>query len=237
MDDTVSIFMKELKLSQFEGPLELLLNLIEQQELSITEVAIADVTEQFFKHLDTLDESRSEELADFLVIATKLVYLKSKHLLPYLYPEENEGPSLADQLKLYKKYADASKIIEKLWQSGKLAYGRVEPPIHMEEFILPENATADHLRRSFALLLKKIQPPNPLPEVRIDRTVSVKQKIQSIFEAIQKFKKMSFKDILDNSESKTEVIVSFLALLELVKQEKVYIDQVNAFDNMSIKKV
>ncbi len=229
--------LNNIKLDKFEGPLDLLLNLIEQEELSITEVSIATVTDQFFQYLNSLDENRSEELADFLVVATKLVYLKSKHLLPYLYPEENEGPSLADQLKLYKKYADASKVVEKMWQSDTLAYGRLEPPTTVEGFLMPSNAEAGSLHRAFLVLLKKIQPPKPLPQVHIDRTVSIKQKIQSIYEAVQKLKKLSFEDIVENSESKTEVIVSFLALLELVKQEKVYIEQPEAFEEMSIKKV
>src|SRR3989338_6596602 len=118
---------KEIKLEKFQGPLDLLLQLIEQDELNITEISLSNVTEQFFDYLNKLEESRSEELADFLVIATKLVYLKSKHLLPYLYPEADEGPSLAEQLKLYKRYADASKEIGRLWEQGSIASGRIEP--------------------------------------------------------------------------------------------------------------
>ena len=228
---------QNLKLEKFQGPLELLLNLIEQEELNITEISISKVTEQYFEYLNTLEDNRSEELADFLVIATKLVYLKSKHLLPYLYPEADEGPSLADQLKLYKRYADATKHIEELWLEPTLGYGRIEPPIPVEGFVLPGNALALDLHKSFTFLLRRLKPMVALPQVSIDRSVSVKQKIESIYNAVKKWNQLSFKELLENAGSKTEVIVTFLALLELVKQEKVYIDQAVAFEDIDIKKV
>ncbi len=230
--------MMGIKSNQFEGPLDLLLQLIEQEKLSITDIAIAEVTEQFFKHLATLQEDSSEELADFLVVATKLVYLKSKQLLPYLYPPEDEGPSLAEQLKLYKRYAQASKLIEKMWGHGLVAYGRIEPPSPRSvEFVPPPNAAANDLHATMVLLLNHLKPLVALPQVTIDHSVSVKHKIEVIFNKLQELKKFTFSDILRSAESKTEVIVSFLALLELVKQERAFIHQTNAFEEMEIRRV
>ena len=138
--------MPDFKLEKFEGPMDLLLQLIEGEELDITEVSLAQVTEQYFKYLDKLEKNRSAKLVDFLVIAAKLIYLKSKNLLPYLYPEEElEGPSLADQLKMYKAYVDASKNIEQKWEDGSLSYGRIEKPIKIKEFVVPANAGIDDL--------------------------------------------------------------------------------------------
>ena len=127
----------EIKLEKFQWPLDLLLQLIEQEKMAITEISLSEVTEQFLNYLDKLsapgvDSDHSDFLADFLVIAAKLVYLKSKHLLPYLQPEEDEGPNLADQLKLYKQYLEASKKILAFWQAERLAYGRTEPPVKVE---------------------------------------------------------------------------------------------------------
>ena len=224
-------------MDKFQGPLDLLLQLIEKEELNITDVTISKVTEQFFEHLNSFTEDRSDELADFLVIATKLVYLKSKNLLPFLYPEEDEGPSLAEQLKLYKKYADASKNIEQLWAAGRLAYGRIEPPVKPEGFTLPLNAGLEDLKSAFLLLLKRLKPLNALPQVSIDRTVSVKEKIESIYAALKGLKNISFKKIVEQAENRTDVIVSFLAILELVKQEKVSIHQPMAFEDMMIKRM
>lgn len=228
---------KEVKLEKFEGPLDLLLQLIENEELAITDVSLSEVTDQFFKYLTSLENDRSDELADFLVIATRLVYIKSRQLLPYLYPPEEEGMSLADQLKFYKRYAEASKYVESLWLAGKMAYGRIEPPPVIQGFTAPLNAAAADLKNSFALLLKRIKPIDPLPQVKIDRTVSVQQKIKSIYDALQKIKQLQFKDVFGGATSRSEIIVSFLAILELLKQEKVSIEQPTAFNEFTINKI
>lgn len=227
----------EIKLEKFQGPLDLLLQLIELEKLNITEVSLSQITEQFLKFLDKMEKDRSEELADFLVIATKLVYLKSKTLLPYLYPEEDEGPSLADQLKMYQQYILASKKVNILWSQNRIAYGRIEPPVKNTEFVLPLNARGVDLLKSMQKLVSRLRPLNPLPKFTIDRAVSVKQKVDSIWNALKQHKKINFKDLLASSESKTEVIVSFLALLELMRDQKAYINQDSAFGNMEVNLV
>lgn len=227
----------EIKLEKFQGPLDLLLQLIEQEELNITEISLSKVTEQYFDYLNRLDESRPEELADFLVIATKLVYLKSRNLLPDLSAEEDDGPSLADQLKMYKRYIEASKHVEKLWSEGKIAYGRLEPPVKPDHFVLPLNSSADDLKNAFLVLLKKIKPLSPLPKVTIDRTVSVKNKIDYIYNLLKQQKNVNFSSILIKAENRTEVIASFLALLELVKQLKITLNQKQSFEDILITKL
>lgn len=224
-------------LEQFQGPLDLLLSLIEEEKMVITDIALSRVTEQFFEYLNKLEEKNPAELADFLVVASKLVFLKSRHLLPYLYPEAEEGPSLADQLKLYQRYADASKVVLRLWERGSVSYPRVEPPIPVEGFVMPLNATTDRLKDAFLWLLKRLKPMVALPQVAIDRTVSVKQKIESIFQALQKIKKMHFGDVVGQAGNRTEVIVTFLAVLELVKQERVAVEQGNAFGDFVLHRV
>lgn len=228
---------QEVKLEQFTGPLDLLLQLIEQDQLNITEISLTRVTEQFFAYLDTLGASRPDELADFLVIATKLVYLKSKQLLPALQPEVGEGPSLADQLKMYARYREASKFIEELWNRGTVAYGRIEPRIVSTEFVLPNNAVAGELTKAMVWLLNRLKPVNPLPEVSIDRTISVRQKVESIFNSLKQLGKLTFSKLLGRAENRTDLIVSFLALLELVKHGRVSIEQSDSFSEMEIKKI
>lgn len=228
-------------LEQFQGPLDLLLSLIEEEKMVITDIALSRVTEQFFEYLNKLEEKNPAEIADFLVVASKLVFLKSRHLLPYLYPEAEEGPSLADQLKLYQRYADASKVVLRLWERGNVGYPRVEPPPpaggSAKEFVMPLNATTDRLKDAFVWLLKRLKPMVALPQVAIDRTVSVKQKIESIFQALQKIKKMSFGDVVGRAVNRTEVIVTFLAVLELVKQERVAVEQGSAFGDFVLHRV
>lgn len=229
--------IREIKLEQFQGPLDLLLQLIEQEELNITEISLAKVTGQYFDYLKGMKESDFGELADFLVIAAKLVYLKSRRLLPYLQPEEDEGPGLAEQLKMYARYREASRQVEDLWNSGKIGYGRVEPALKTEEFILPNNARPENLRAAMVLLLNRLKPASPLPRVTIDRGVSVRQKIEAIFDFLKRWRKFGFGQLFKKNRNKTEVIVSFLALLELVKQEQVSIRQETAFAELEIQRI
>lgn len=225
----------ELKLEKFEGPLDLLLQLVDQEKLIITEIALSKVTEQFFSYLDKLEKNRPEELADFLIIAARLIYLKSRSLLQYAYPEEEDnGPGLADQLKLYKQYVEAGKTVNSLWEANKIAYGRIEPPVKNKEFVLPANATTDNLHNSMVFLLNRLKPLEPLPKVSIDHSISIKQKIDAIRNLLKNGKEFSFKNLLSSAQNKTEVVVSFLAILELVKQQSVRFRQVNAFEDLLV---
>lgn len=227
----------ELKLEKFEGPLDLLLQLIDQEKMDISEIALSKITEQFFSYLDTLEKNRPEELADFLVVAARLIFLKSHNLLQYVNPqEEDAGPALADQLKLYKQYVEASKTINILWQAGKVAYGRIEPPIKNKEFVLPSNADKNNLYNSIMFLLARLKPVEPLPKVTVDHSISVKQKIDSIRHFLKTNKEFSFKNLLSSAKNKTEVIVNFLAVLELVKEKSIMVKQTLAFEDMLIVK-
>ena len=230
--------MPDFKLEQFEGPLDFLLQLLEEEKLNISDIALSQVTEQFFSYLDKLEDNRSEELADFLVVAARLIYNKSHHLLNYLYPEEEDaGPSLADQLKMYKRYIEAGKEINRLWSAGGIAYGRVEPPVKIKEFVLPINAQANNLRAAMVNLLARLKPLTPLPQASIDHTVTVKQKIDSIRKLLKNAKQLSFRDLVGSANNKTELIASFLALLELVKDRFIFIKQESAFDEMVVKRL
>lgn len=229
--------MKEVKLEKFTGPLDLLLGLIEEEKMEISDISISQVTEQFFNYLNALEEKCPEELSDFLVVATRLVYLKSKNLLPYLMPEEDEGPDLADQLRLYKMFVEASVKVNKMWNDDNLAYGRFEPPFRPIEFALPLNAGLENLKNAYLNLLKRIKPVDPLPQVKIDRSISVKKQIESIYNLLKSTKKVSFSEIIKSSGSRTEVIVNFLALLELIKSEKIFITQNNSFEDIEINKI
>jgi segregation and condensation protein A len=229
--------MPEIKLEKFTGPLDLLLSLVEEEKMGITEISISQVTEQFFDYLNKLEQEAPEELADFLVVATRLVYLKSKNLLPYLMPEEDDGPDLADQLRLYKMFVEASAKVNEMWGEEKLAYGRFEPPILPKEFTPPQNAGLENLTNAYLNLLKRLKPTDPLPQVKIDRSVSVKRQIESIYNLLKTSKKVSFSEIIKTAGSRTEVIVNFLAILELLKAEKIFITQNNSFEDIEINKI
>ena len=107
--------MSKVVLEQFEGPLDLLLKLIEKDKLVITEISLAHITNQYLNYIEESKELIPEEVADFLLIASKLIYLKSKHLLPdFNLEDEDDASSLEEQLKIYRQYYDAAQNINQI---------------------------------------------------------------------------------------------------------------------------
>lgn len=222
---------------QFTGPLDLLLSLIADEKMSVGELALSKVTEQFVAYVESLEEDQisPEELADFLVVAAKLLLLKSKALLPMFLKEEEDGPSLAEQLRLYKAFVDASKAVNTLWLQTGMGFFRIEPMRKPAGFVPPANVTMDSVHRTMIQLINRLAPPKPLPRTSMDKAVSLKEKINTLKTLIQKHKNMLFHHTIDNVRNKTEVIVSFLALLELVKQQEIMFSQETQFGDIIIE--
>jgi segregation and condensation protein A len=179
--------MTEITLDQFSGPFSLLITLIDDEKLSISELSLSNITEQYLAYLDGLEERKAEELSDFLVVASRLLLLKARLLLPQLMPDEEEGPNLADQLRLYKMFVRASRHIQKLWVSELVSYARIESPRKSTEFVVPENVTTERLHESMWSLIKKIRPPKSLPEMSIDKAVSLRETIDRFKTLLKNF--------------------------------------------------
>ncbi len=227
----------EIKLAQFEGPFDLLLNLIGEEKLDICEVSLSQVMEQFLAYIDKLEKDKAEELADFLLVAAKLMYLKSRLLLPQFSDQEDEdGPSLEDQLKLYQAFIELSKRLNDKWLSEQVCFFRVNPIQIPDKFIPPKNLYTENLVESMENLINRVKPPKPLPQAEIDKAISIKSRIDVIRSVLRSKAKFNFSDIIGCTNNKTEVIVGFLALLELVKQKSVSLQQDKLFSDIMIKK-
>ncbi|MBU0732422.1 segregation/condensation protein A [Patescibacteria group bacterium] len=230
----------KVRLEQFQGPLDLLLNLIEEEKLDITEISLSKVTKQYVDHLDKVEELYPEELADFLVVATKLLLLKSRTLLPYLQVDDDEEETnLEEQLKVYKEYAEASKVMEKILLKGNFAYGRPQAKPSTEEVIFSppkKKMTPKELREIFQLVLKSLEPIVRLPKAAIDKAVTLKEKICAIQDVLHKELKTSFNHLTGKGEQKADIVVTFLALLELVRKQMVCVTQDEHFADITIEK-
>lgn len=233
--------MHKVKVEQFEGPLDLLLQLIEEEKLEVTKVSLAQVTEQYIKMLNerAKEHVRAEELADFLAIAARLLLIKSRALLPFLqWGEEDEGEELTRQLKIYKEYLDASKVIAALIGKKHFSFARQKLlTVREVEFSPPPSLNVSQLAKTFAEILRAVDPLANLPSEVIRKTISIQEKISQIRERIFKEAQANFSEILRDAENKTEVIVSFLALLELIKQRVIVVRQASTFDDITIEKV
>lgn len=227
----------KFNLENFNGPLDLLISLIEEEKMSINEIALSKITEQYLEYLDKIEEVMPDELADFLVIAARLILMKSKTLLPQLMPEEDDGQDLAAQLKLYKLFLDASKKVNQIWLAEKHSTPRIEPPKFTAGATPPVNLTISEIKKSILHLLRKLKPPKPIPETMIDKTVSMKERIDSIGRFLANAKKTNFFNLISDKGNKTDVIISFLALLELFKRKALTLEQGGSFGDIIIKKI
>ena len=230
--------MYKIELEQFQGPLPLLLQLIEKEELDITEVSLANIAEQYLAYVEEVENLPTGDLADFLVVAAKLLLIKSKLLLPSLHlDDEEDAGELEKQLKIYRIYYDASKHINKMIGKKKFSYFRESSRIRTVEPIFnpPEDITTKDLKNYFREILDRIEPVVKLPKEMIKRTVSIQEKISEIRNTISNEVRMNFKTLVTQSNNKTEVIVTFLALLELVKQRSVHVVQESIFEEIYIE--
>lgn len=228
--------MIQVRLQQFEGPLDLLLQLIEQNRLDISTVSLAEVTEQYLGTLQDVERLHPDELADFLVVAAKLLLIKSRILLPHLDVPEDEGFSLEDQLKLYQTFVEASVLIRRLYRRKRVMYGREHPATLEPLFAPPQRIGAATLHDVFENVLQKLEPIAALSETTIARTISLQAKIESIRQLIFEQSAVNFRELLEHAKSRMDVIVTFLALLELVKQRTAVVVQSENFADITIEK-
>lgn len=229
----------KVKIQQFEGPLDLLLQLIESQELDITAMSLANVTEQFLNYVKNLQQKDPTNLADFLIIAAKLLVLKSKALLPTLelgVEEEETAYDLTTQLLLYKKYKEAGRFLKRLDSKRKQSWTREVDFFERVTFLPDPEVTASVLADSLRRLATELKEIIRLPEKVIAEVISITEKIEHIQKLIAQKVETSLSSLLKETKNKTEVIVTFLALLELVKQRVLSVEQSEIFSDIMIKK-
>ncbi|MBF8281077.1 MAG: segregation and condensation protein A [Candidatus Magasanikbacteria bacterium] len=230
--------MYEVQTDSFVGPFDLLLSLIEKEELDISEIAISKVTDAYLNYLDAQKEIPAEELADFLVVAAKLLYLKSRVLLPQLTAGEEEGLSLEEQLKMYREFVRAAAEIESRIKEQYFLYPRQELIWKREvEFSPPTNVAGEKMREVFLEIIERLKPFVRLPQAAIFKTISIKEKISAIRALLERAGRASLKDVLADAGNRTELIVTFLALLELVKQKSVVAEQNSLFGDIVFERV
>ncbi len=229
----------QVKVEQFEGPLDLLLQLIEQQQLDVSTVALASVTEQFLAYVKNLQEKNPINLADFLIIAAKLLVIKSKSLLPNLdlgIEEEESAFDLTAQLLQYKKYKEAAKYLRNLDARRKQSWTRESEFLDRVTFLPDPEITPVVLAQSLRTLAAELKEIIRLPQQVMKEVVSISEKIAHIQTLISGKLETSLSSLLKDAKSKTEVIVTFLALLELTKQRIVVLEQSEHFADIMIKK-
>lgn len=227
-----------IQLPVYEGPLDLLLNLIEHAELDITKVSLAEVTDQYLVYIRQIQDRQLEDLASFLVMAARLIQIKSEVLLPrppLREPgEEDPGDALARLLVAYKKYKQVAILLSEREGAGLRSYIRLAPPPIIDPKIDMQEFQLDDLHQAMLEALKNAHKMPTLEDnVSIPR-VRVRDKIMSIIHSLKDVSQLSFRKLIKTARSRLEIVVSFLAVLELIKQDQIDVRQEEMFGDIEL---
>ena len=237
--------MFQAKLEQYNGPLDKLLELIEEQKLEITSLSLSQVTLDFLDYLKKEGSSvKPEILSDFLVVASRLVLIKSKTLIPDLELKEDEERDIHDlelRLKLYRTFSVRSggKALEivRLWNKAHVMIGRplLAGLVETKQFYPGENLTAETLHGAVLRIMSELKAI--LPETRTIRQslVSLEEKIQELLLRCKEAQEQKFSAVLKD-KPRGEVIVLFLALLHLLKAKSISVRQDDVFSDIIVKR-
>ncbi len=228
-----------VQLQVFEGPLDLLLRLIEREEFDITTIALAKVTNQYLGYLRDLERREVRDLADFLVVAAKLLLIKSLALLPRprtLAPEaEDVGDELVRQLRIYKRYKKIASLLRDREKDGLRGFVRIAPMPRYEPQLDLGQVTIGELLAVVQDVLDAV-PVLPAGDIVAAITVTIAEQQELIEKRLARGRKLRFRDVLTQAASRVEVIVTLLALLELIKQDTVRVWQDEPFGPIYIKR-
>ena len=222
----------------YEGPLDLLLDLITKAELDITRLSLAKVTDQYLQYLETMQQKSAVEVSAFLVIAAKLIQIKSEALLPRpperLEGEEDPAESLARQLRLYKAIKQTAKWLQTLEQKGQHTYIRLAPPPKVDENIDLAGVDINDLIEMLKALYHYQEDAAPITTVVTIPRVTIKNKILDLLKRLENQAQLSYRQLLTKDYDRIEAIVLFLAVLELIKQKYVHAAQEALFSDIQI---
>lgn len=243
----------EFKLQVFEGPLDLLLHLIEKNKVDIYDIPIVEITEQYLEYVNQMPKDDLDLASEFLVMAATLIDIKSRMLLPKEIDENGEEidprAELVEKLIEYKMYKYAAGELRDMQvYAGKSMYrnatipeevSKYQPPVDLDKLL--SDVDLSKLNEIFQMVLKrqmdKIDPVrSKFGKIEMEE-VSLPEKIDYVKETLKVKKRCSFRQLLEKQSSKMEVIVSFLAVLELIKIGQIEVHQDKTFDDIYIDSI
>ena len=233
-----------IKMTNFEGPLDLLCHLIDKNKMDIFDIKINDITDQYLEYLKYMDQMNLEITSEFIVMASKLIYLKSKQLLPVDKEEEEEEEfDLVKLLVEYKKYKEMTSIFrERLDNFGRRVYKlpeKIELPKGKLETVFEPSLIVDTYA---AFVRKEIEKKNVNAEninrIAVSEKYTIKSKIKEILKTLWKKPKFIFNKLFNvNKKPKAEVVTAFLSLLELSKLKRISVTQDSLFGDINVEKI
>jgi len=225
----------------FEGPLDLLLQLIERAELDITRVALVEVTGPFLDYVRQIQREKADEVSNFLVVAARLMQIKSEALLPRP-PEREPGeedPSteLINQLITYKKFKEIAHLLRERDEKGLRTYLRIAPPPKVEGKLAEDQFSLQDLINAARHALRVLEEKETVDTVVRPPRITIQEKISEIRTKLRNAGASSFNSLLGEAYSRVEVVVTFLALLELVRRFHIRAVQDSTFSDILIESI
>jgi len=236
----------KVKLEVFEGPLDLLLYLIKKEEVDIYDIPIERITSQYMEYLSLMQLLNLEVAGEFLVMAATLMYIKSRMLLPEdqqvtdTEPEEGEDPrwELIRQLVEYKKFKDAAlQLAQREAETSRMFPRRADAELAAKAADVPlAEVSIFDLINAFNTVLKKAQEKEDFREI-IEEQFTVSDKIEELLYTLRDRTELVFSEVFAKASSRAEVVVTFLALLELIRLKRLKVQQPEAFGEIHVVKV
>lgn len=231
----------QLKLSNFDGPLDLLLHLISKAKIEIKDIFVSEITEQYLEYIRNSNIDDLESTSEFLEMAATLLYIKSRSLLPKerdIQEEESPEDELVRRLEEYKKYKEAALSMREFEKDSKGIYYKLPEEIIDTRDSIYINADVDLLVQAFRDLLKKVsEKPSESDHVVITQDyVSMHAQMRMISSRLRKEKKIDFFSLFSENPTRMEIAVTFYALLELISQGRITVAQEDTFGNISIER-
>lgn len=230
----------QVELDFFRGPLYLLLQLIERAELDITAISLAQVTDQFLEHIRKLQDMNLQPLSDFILIASRLIYIKSRAILPgkpanVEEKEEDEGEALARQIREYKLFRDRATYLSQLLSQKRQMFVRTAANPTASRRLDLDGIDKWSLREAMRAVERGEKPE--ISEVRIvtPPPVTIRQQIGKLKRILRRVKRFNFSRFLRQARSKTEIVVSFLAVLEMIRRREIEAEQKRPFGEILLE--
>ncbi len=227
-----------LQLPAFEGPLDLLLHLIEREELDITELPVLQVTEQYLAHLRAGEQINLGALADFVAMGARLLVLKSRSLLPgeeeeHDSEEIDDATDLVNALQEYRRYRRVAEQLRELEDEQRTAYRRDAAPPDVPLPTGLDDVTLDGLMTLFRDVLERLPEEKAAPELQRE-PIRLADRVSALMTELGTARQLSFRSLIGRAESRIEVIVDFMAVLELIKVGFLEARQPDAFGEIEL---
>lgn len=233
-----------VQLKVYEGPMDLLYDLVTKHKIDIKDIAISEITKQYLDYLDAMEAMDMEITSDFITMASKLVEIKSRYLL-YLQRDDSEEEDprieLVERLKEYKKYKQISKELKEKADEEHERFFRKKEEVIIEDELSLEDVSIEKMMELLPKLLKNIDkkeeaPKNDILDKLVNRKiVSVEEKIVSLRNVLSTKEKVSFLETVDQND-RGDIIASFLCVLELIKEKEIIVTQDDFFEDIIIVK-